>query len=213
MENMRMIRRKLRSDKGASLTFALLIFMVCAVVSSAVIVAATTAAGRMGTMDEMDERYYAVTDACEVLCDIFDGKTVNVTYTLKNDGSVDTATAVAENYILRYATEKLILGVSGNASILPEAFAEKQLTEPVVIAGKNCSLKETLNNGTLTFDVSAMGGKNDASIYRLSVNFASNVKYTYEGASDTEHKAIVKWVLRSLRKNRPSVKPADPPSP
>jgi len=43
-----------------------------------VIVAATTAAGRFSTMEEMDERYYAVTDACELLCKKLDGKTVKV---------------------------------------------------------------------------------------------------------------------------------------
>ena len=75
---MKAIKNKLQSKQGASITFALLIFLVCAVVSSAVIVAATTAAGRFSTMEEMDERYYAVTDACELLCKKLDGKTVIV---------------------------------------------------------------------------------------------------------------------------------------
>ena len=38
------IGQKLRSDRGASITFALLLFLVCAVVSSVVIVAGTAAA-------------------------------------------------------------------------------------------------------------------------------------------------------------------------
>lgn len=206
---MNAVRRKIESQKGASITFALLIFLVCAIVSSAVIVAATTAAGRLSTMDEMDERYYAVTDACELLCDIFDGKTVTVTVkTEQVDGSeVTTATAVADNPILKDATEKLMEGA--NDDILPEG-----LTQPVEIEGEHLkysgSISETLNNGTLTFDVSAAGGKTNSGVYKLSVIFASNVKRTYEGSAETGYKAIVTWKLRSLKKNRPIMATPEP---
>lgn len=199
MEDMRMIRGKLRSDKGASITFALLIFLVCAIVSSAVIVAATTAAGRLSTMDEMDERYYAVTEACELLCDTFDGQTVNATYTLKDDGSVDTITTDTANAILRDATERLIReDTNPYGPITQEMTTAKGQTY-------TCSITETLNRGTLTFDVSAAGGKTNSGVYRLSVIFASNVKRTYEGSAGTGYKAVVTWKLRSLKKNRPTV--------
>ena len=72
------IGRKLRSEKGASITFALLIFLVCAVVSSVVVVAATSAAGRMSRMAETDQRYYSVTSAAELIEDMFRDKTVTV---------------------------------------------------------------------------------------------------------------------------------------
>ena len=78
MNNM---RRKLRSEKGASITFALLLFLVCSVVSIVVVVAGSAAAGRMSQRAETDQRYYAVTSAVELLCDDFKGMTATVEYT------------------------------------------------------------------------------------------------------------------------------------
>ena len=202
---MNAMKNKIKSQRGASITFALLIFLVCAVVSSAVIVAATAAAGRFSTMEEMDDRYYAVTDACELLCKKLDGKTVKVQYTTSADGSVITATAdVSGNPILKDVSEKLIKKTEGN--ILPSG-----LTKPIEIAGKdkktkyNCRIQEMLQGGTLTFDVSAEGGKINTGTYKaykLSVIFASNVKY-----SAVDKTATVTWKLRSLKKNRPELLP------
>ena len=67
---MNMIKNKLNSQKGASITWALLIFMVCAVVGSAVLVAGTTASGRMSKLTENDQRYYAVTSTSAFLRDV-----------------------------------------------------------------------------------------------------------------------------------------------
>ncbi len=75
---MKRIRRKLNSRKGASITFALLLFLVCAVLSSVIIVAATAASGRMSKIAESDQRYYAVTSAAEFLKDIIENDTNNV---------------------------------------------------------------------------------------------------------------------------------------
>lgn len=72
------IHNRLRSRTGASLSFALLAFLVCAVVSSVVLVSATTAAGRMSGIAETDQRYYAVTSAAELLKDLFKDQTVVV---------------------------------------------------------------------------------------------------------------------------------------
>ena len=66
------MKNKIKSQRGASITFALLLFLVCAMVSSVVIVAATTAGGRMSNLPDIDQRYYAVSSAAELL-----GKTLN----------------------------------------------------------------------------------------------------------------------------------------
>ena len=60
------IREKLKSRKGASLIFALLAFLVCAVIGTVVIAAASASGGRVKDMAEMDQRYYAVTSAAEL---------------------------------------------------------------------------------------------------------------------------------------------------
>lgn len=80
------IRQKLRSRTGASITFALLLFLVCAVLSSVIIVAATAAAGRIAGMVEADQRYYAVTSASALLKELIDKKTVTVAEVTTTDG-------------------------------------------------------------------------------------------------------------------------------
>ena len=71
--------RKLRGRAGASLTFALLLFLVCAVIGSVVLAAGTAAAGRFSQLTSMDARYYAVTSAARLFCDQLDGRSVTVT--------------------------------------------------------------------------------------------------------------------------------------
>lgn len=72
------IRTKLRSKRGASITFALLLFLVCAALSAVVLVAATTAAGRISNIAETDQRYYSVTSAAELLRDSLDNNMVSM---------------------------------------------------------------------------------------------------------------------------------------
>ncbi len=75
---MNVLKRKLNNQKGASITWALLIFLVCAVVGSAVLVAGTAAAGRMSEAAKNDQRYYAVNSAVRLLSDMGENKKVTV---------------------------------------------------------------------------------------------------------------------------------------
>ena len=61
------LRRKLASRRGASITFALLLFLVCTVIGVIVLVAGTAAGGRMSKLAESDARYYAVDSAAQLL--------------------------------------------------------------------------------------------------------------------------------------------------
>ena len=61
------LRRKLASRRGAAITFALLLFLVCATVGVIVLVAGTTASGRLSKLSETDRRYYAVQSAAQLL--------------------------------------------------------------------------------------------------------------------------------------------------
>ena len=72
------IRRRLRSRRGASITFGLLLFLVCAVLCSVILTAATAASGRMSKISETDQRYYAVTSAAELLKVLVDQRSVTV---------------------------------------------------------------------------------------------------------------------------------------
>lgn len=69
---------KVSSRTGASITFALLLFLVCAVVGSVVLVSGTSAAGRLSKIAEYDQRYYAVTSTAQLLADKLDNYDVTV---------------------------------------------------------------------------------------------------------------------------------------
>lgn len=75
----RKMLNKLRSRKGASITFALLAFLVCAAVSAVLLAAASASAGRVSNLAEADQRYYAVTSAAQLFCDaIGEGKSYSL---------------------------------------------------------------------------------------------------------------------------------------
>ena len=66
---MRRLRKVIRDERGASLSIALLLFLVCTVVASVVLIAGTTASGRVAELASMDQRYYSVTSAVEFFRD------------------------------------------------------------------------------------------------------------------------------------------------
>ena len=75
------IKNKICSESGASITFALLLFLVCAVTGSLILVAGTAAAGRMSHTAKMDQQYYSVTSAAGLLQQLIEEKSVTVTET------------------------------------------------------------------------------------------------------------------------------------
>lgn len=65
---------KLKSQTGASFSIALLLFIVCVVISSILIAAATVSAGQFANQGKSDQRYYAVTSAAQVFRDSLGGE-------------------------------------------------------------------------------------------------------------------------------------------
>lgn len=70
--------QKIKSETGASLSMALMLFLVCSVVGAAVLTAASTAAGRISQIRETDQRYYSVASAVQLLIDEIDGESITV---------------------------------------------------------------------------------------------------------------------------------------
>jgi len=121
---------KVGSRAGTSITFALLLFLVCAVVGSVVLVSGTAAAGRLSEIADYDQRYYSVTSAAELLADKLDGYSVTVvqeskeeyvstaTYTdTDSDGVVDTRTMSAYTKSGETVYSSRIEGKDGEAQI------------------------------------------------------------------------------------------------
>ena len=75
---MEKISKKLKSERGVTILLALLLFLVCAVTGSVVITAGTAASGTLSERAKLDQRYFSVTSAAELLRNKFDNKRVRI---------------------------------------------------------------------------------------------------------------------------------------
>lgn len=158
------IKNKLRSRAGASITFALLLFLVCSVLCSVVLTAATSSSGRMSQIAEADQRYYAVTSAAELLESIIDGKTVSIVK-VENSWSKTTYSA---GVIQSTTPEEVPEGETASATYIvadktaneidEDDLVPANLADTVAIdtipkdAAKNLSKSEPLIDRVLTLD-------------------------------------------------------------
>ena len=208
---MNAVRRKIESQKGASITFALLIFLVCAVVSSVVIVAGSTSAGRMSQIAEFDQRYYAVTSAAKLLKSDIDGKTLVVTYVEETeDGALKRVyhalydgeeTERSPDTILADASKLLTQYFNGDIETIPtRTFNLTPSIDGRAVNDLRCNVYETLGtNGLMTFTISNVGTV--ATTYRVEIVFASNRKETVDMATG-QKKTILEWKFHSMKKVR-----------
>ena len=195
---MNRIKQKLRSRRGASITFALLLFLVCAMVSSVVIVAASTAAGHMSSQAEMDQRYYAVAGAVKVLREKLEGEDLKgLTVTVNADGTVlPAADNVQLNPILTYASKKLIAPDKVTDAEIPGTYTATQTNEAIAHP-VTCTIEPpTVADGLLKFRIRATGGQNAGSnAYSIDLIFASNVQQT-----STTGVTKVSWKFSGIEK-------------
>ncbi len=91
------VLKKLRSSKGASLTFALLAFLVCAVISAVLLASASAAAGRLSGLAESDKRYYAVNSAVQLFCGDLKEEPFVIEQTHKHTEYTETRSVLQDN--------------------------------------------------------------------------------------------------------------------
>lgn len=195
---MNAMKNKIKSQKGASITFALLLFLVCAVISSVVIVAATAAAGRMSEQADMDERYYAVTAVANKLKTIMDnkGKAVKLQYT-----KADKPENISDITIIDPE------GLTGILATASKGVLTRTATEIcVAIENADKSVKCTVtgnlaSDGTLVFDIKATTEKNKR-IFYMKQTFGSKLKNTATDSAETKATATVEWEMLSIEKWR-----------
>ena len=227
---MNAMKNKIKSQRGASITFALLLFLVCSVVSIVVVIAGSAAAGRMSQRAETDQRYYAVTSAVELLCDDFKGMTVTVEYSKDlSTGNYDTPvvtkalqkddpteTDVKDLYpVLKSVSEKLVekIASSDSASTMPAASTVPddtlQLTANGAPTGSltDCAIKEyVFKDGRVIFEISNadVAGALKQNKYTLQVVFDANI-ITSE-AQYTDKGKSMKRVITTLEWSVDSIK-------
>ena len=216
---MNAMKNKIQSQKGASITFALLIFLVCSVVSIVVVVAGSAAAGRMSERAETDQRYYAVTSAVELLCDDFkDMKvtmvapagevtetSVDVTEILDKDGNNKDAANCA---LLADVSKRLVSKISKPDTEKSDTLTLAVTTPPTGYA-LDCTIKEVVSrDGRVIFEVS---NKKDEeaekqSIYTLQAIFDANITQSTsqykkdDGNIEDRITTTLNWSVNSIKK-------------
>ena len=138
---MQAIKKKLRSQRGASLTFALLIFLVCAVLSSVIIVAATTAVGRMSRLAERDQKYYAVTSAAELMKDLLKEPVSIVKRTETTTVTETTSQKVVKE--TKVIVPREVINEAGETVIENAEVIETETTFPDSVVNETSSSKTT----------------------------------------------------------------------
>ena len=184
---MRTIKNKLNSQRGASLTFALLLFLVCAVVGSAVLVAGTAAAGRMSRIAEMDQRYYSVNSAARLLIELMEtdmiyyrveepagGTQSYIFYNIDQDSEEETEVKITSpTRALEIAEQSL--GISETKEWLSLSVSGTDADASLAV-----KIQETLSpNGDVVFAVSNVEGTDRYTItlYFMNVGGASSFKW------------------------------------
>ena len=81
------IKKKLRSNEGASLMVALLFFVMCATVGSIILAAATASSGRLANLRKEDQSYYAITSAADLFAEMMEDKEVVIQAKLTVDSN------------------------------------------------------------------------------------------------------------------------------
>ena len=188
------LKQKLKSQTGASITFALLLFLVCAVVGSVVLTAGTAAAGRLSELAESDQRYYSVTSAAQLLRTMVERETVTI---VKTDKSTD-ASAGSSSPDMSEDTAYPVYTINGDTiypsspSVELDSFpkdaaysyvinneTEKTKTITLKVDGYDSlstTIEETLSeDGTLTFRILSQQDRN-GSQYALSAVYTADIK-------------------------------------
>lgn len=124
------IPTKVRSQRGATFSMALLLLLVCTIVSSIVLAAATSMTGVVAQQGKSDQRYYSVTSAVGALTSWASGEDIifksvqtrnssGATVTTTKNAPVATGDAFDDLFLV--ATDFVLFGVGSDAT------AEQQL--------------------------------------------------------------------------------------
>lgn len=187
---MNALKRKLTSQSGASITYALLLFLVCAVVSSVVLAAGTAASGRMSQSVESDQRYYAVTSAAEFLKKHIDGQKV----TLKKTDPKGYIPVESASELLAYSSKTAVLGEKNekdyhlNVEVSDETISETLVDIKSVI--DVFSVSEATPKLTMTITNHPDPDK-DNKLFSINLEFTASIEERKE--KKTTDVKIVTW--------------------
>ena len=199
------ISKKLRSQEGASLPLALLLFLICAMAAAIVLAASTTAAGQATNMQESNQAYYSVASATNLLRDQLvksDGEPHQVTVAVAKgpgnsynavisvDGSkVNNSSGVKSSLLVQMAT--LLLSGKEESTV---AGAESQIISAAQNNWVNWAEQSVFKQGEIkyTLEASATGLDNASALtvdVKASLNSYGNLVFTISKKKGTGNNA------------------------
>ena len=182
------LKGKLRSRRGATLLLSLLLFLICAVAGSVAITAGTASSGTVSERAKMDQRYFSVTSAAELLREELDGLSVDVSVPVTEDSASIDNNNITENLreLLKAQSLYLISALEDTDIQTTETdWLEKSYTVTVSIPDSSdidtSGLKATVTIsriafGTVEFTIeSAIEG--EAEKFRLKMEYAAKYEF------------------------------------
>lgn len=208
------LKQKLTSQSGASITYALLLFLVCAVVSAVVLTAGTAAAGRISGSVDNDQRYYSVTSAVKYLINSIDGKSCKIK-TVSTTSNESTTSSESEVTI---GGEEVSgnKDIAANASLAVAGVISPTYPQTISLSAGNIdsldvSIEETIENDTaidpdspvLKLDVSnadedAEGTFTIQLIFTCGIDERTGEKTLSSGTTQTTVTKEVTWNFYSM---------------
>ena len=170
--DMKRAGKKLRSDRGASLMMALLLFLVCAVIGTAVLTAGTAASGRMSNIAVMDQRYYSVNSAVNLLIDLFRDQVITIRKEAPDDGEA--------SYQIKCNDGEYVDYPEGSVSTLPEEMAVQIIRRDSSAPGTEPEFKVQLSSETQLGSLPEISGvlySDDRLVFTVSSDPTKAEKY------------------------------------
>lgn len=170
---MKSLRKKINSQNGASVLLALMLFLVCFMVSAVILSAATANVDKMRQRESMQREYLAVSSAAQLLQEIiggvaYDGWETNTVYQCfgelasirpaKHTDKAEICTEMAydagvEARLREQVAALVYAAFTAHTQYLPPAAVAENLTREAVISGEgmeDVQVKMSLNTNTYT---------------------------------------------------------------
>ncbi len=196
------VSRKLKSNEGVSLVVALLLFLVCAIVASVILTAGTAAAGRLSKKAELDQKYYLVNSAANVLIEELEGKTILKEE--KTDGSSTiTYKDMNEEQIKAGINDSLVFDLARNDDSLNGV---KTIYVSYTEAGSNKTIYAYYDisidsNDQVTIRIRDVQDANDANAYTVKLLFSGDISTTTDEANNLKTTRY-RWFLKDVQKGK-----------
>lgn len=209
------VKRKLRSNEGASLSFALLLFLFFVIIGIIILTAGTVASGRLADKAKMDQRYYRVTSAVEFLRDEFEGEQSTIIrtkegteYSLKYvfgdnpENNIHDYSSTNSN--IDFLTKKainLLESTSGEAMWESDFYKTDDSVDNYTFKLDNgeknllsVDVDVTLKNGVIIMDVASEG-------YIIEMSIAPDISEVYSKKENVEKKTTtIRWTCSNIQK-------------